>query len=573
MSFTVTDIICVCSAMRLRPGKYDVGIKVLAASVVCNPEDYARLGRSTALTDEDWDFFLELLDGNPGLYLDEYRHAVYRRTGSWISLNTITHDLKIRLNLTLKKSRTVHPNQSASKCAQYYYSAHTPQRRCRRQNIAPTSKWALYYSAYISFGEYGRYCMIYSAHIAIWALDDGAHMGPSLLSNQTNINQLDNNNIRLILNLLNQTNSNNQSNNSFNHMNESYQNQNSFSHSNHFSNPMNNSSYNQQQYQNQNRNQNQFHNYNQDTFIPNQNTMNSIQQNKYNYVNDLNQSTLISNQQNNKSIIQNSNQNTSNSNHQINQIDNNEDQDEEMEVDSLLDADGSTDPDLDSVENTYLEKKYMIQDPYNDKEKVLDLEDDEQFIQNFERNVKMVQELPRGKGEINLTDKPDITVLCSGFDADWPIIANVESLALDLKDPRWGKRFVSEQVARQYLYCVGLNGGYGISVTSSKKIATSQNTYLHCHQGCPRTSNSTQRSSTSKKTGCRWKAVLKLNYNDGFWRIEQVKDSNAEVKRYLDHTCHNHSAFQSPDEFAIYRRLSSINEMITINLPRTSIKP
>lgn len=144
--------------MRVRPGKYDVGVKVLAvqhlregktirqvqkvlkstvsvrtisrwhtlyrrtAAVVRNPDDYARLGRNTALTDEDRDFMLQLLDGHPGLYLDEYRRAVYRRTGTWISLNTIANDLKIRLNLTLKKSRTVHPNQSPSKRARYLHA-------------------------------------------------------------------------------------------------------------------------------------------------------------------------------------------------------------------------------------------------------------------------------------------------------------------------------------------------------------------------------------------------------------------------------------------------------------------
>jgi hypothetical protein len=90
--------------------------------VIRNPDDYERLGRNTTLNDEDRDFMLELLAGNPALYLDEYRHAVYRRTGTWVSLQTIASDLKDRLHLTLKKARTVHPNQSPSKRARYLHA-------------------------------------------------------------------------------------------------------------------------------------------------------------------------------------------------------------------------------------------------------------------------------------------------------------------------------------------------------------------------------------------------------------------------------------------------------------------
>ncbi|EGG04620.1 uncharacterized protein MELLADRAFT_56632 [Melampsora larici-populina 98AG31] len=144
--------------MRVRPGKYDVGIKVLAVqylragktlaqvqrilkspvsiqtisrwhslfqrthSVIRNPDNYERLRRHTKLTDKDCDFMLELLEGNPGLYLDKYRRGVYRHTGTWISLQTVASDLKDCLHLTLKKARTVHPNQSAAKRAQYLHA-------------------------------------------------------------------------------------------------------------------------------------------------------------------------------------------------------------------------------------------------------------------------------------------------------------------------------------------------------------------------------------------------------------------------------------------------------------------
>jgi transposase len=144
--------------MRHRPGKYDAGIKVLAVqylregntieqvrrilkspvsactisrwhalyrrtrSVIRHVGEYERLGRNTVLTDEDRDFMLELLDGNPALYLDEYRHAIYRRTGIWVHLATVGRDLKDRLNLTLKKARTVHPNQSPTKRARFLHA-------------------------------------------------------------------------------------------------------------------------------------------------------------------------------------------------------------------------------------------------------------------------------------------------------------------------------------------------------------------------------------------------------------------------------------------------------------------
>jgi hypothetical protein len=145
--------------MQSRRGPYDVGIKVLAVqhlrtgktidqvrrllkspvsartlsrwhalyrrtySVIRNPEDYRALGRCTRLDEDDRDFMLELLDSNPALYLDEYRFAVYRRTGEWVALQTIASDLKDRLHLTRKKARTVHPNQSPSKRAKYLYAA------------------------------------------------------------------------------------------------------------------------------------------------------------------------------------------------------------------------------------------------------------------------------------------------------------------------------------------------------------------------------------------------------------------------------------------------------------------
>lgn len=144
--------------VKVRPGKYDSGIKVLAVqylkdgftklevkhrlrstvsvrtltrweslyrqtySVVRNPAEYERLGRNTKLSVDHRDFMLTLIDENPTLYLDETRASIYRRTGKWVSLQTIASDLKSRLSLSLKKTRTVHPNQSADLRARYLHA-------------------------------------------------------------------------------------------------------------------------------------------------------------------------------------------------------------------------------------------------------------------------------------------------------------------------------------------------------------------------------------------------------------------------------------------------------------------
>ncbi|KAH9807287.1 hypothetical protein DFH28DRAFT_1139577 [Melampsora americana] len=144
--------------MKPRPGKYDAGMKVLAikylnkgqtprqvqhqlrslvtirtiqrwnalykptSSVVRNPENYESLGQIPTLSDEDRESMLGLMEKDPTLYLDEYRDAVYQATGVWVSLQTIASDLKLRLHVTVKKGRTVHPKQSATKRANFLHS-------------------------------------------------------------------------------------------------------------------------------------------------------------------------------------------------------------------------------------------------------------------------------------------------------------------------------------------------------------------------------------------------------------------------------------------------------------------
>jgi hypothetical protein len=197
-----------------------------------------------------------------------------------------------------------------------------------------------------------------------------------------------------------------------------------------------------------------------------------------------------------------------------------------------------------------------------------------------------------------LTDSPDLDIICSGVDADWPIIATgkffdndfsqlrksnvffvfvifiqiVEDLSLDFKDPRWGKKFNNLKVAKQYLYSVGLNGGFGISSNSIKDNHRTQKVaYFHCHRGYGRKSQATKRITSTKKTGCMWKCALRWTDKNQFWVIDQVL--NSTTGELSDHTTHNHQPFQSPDEFAIYRRLDLIHIMLTQKLSRASIKP
>ena len=150
-------------------------------------------------------------------------------------------------------------------------------------------------------------------------------------------------------------------------------------------------------------------------------------------------------------------------------------------------------------------------------------------------------------------------------------LSTVESLSLDLKDPRWGKEFTNSTIARQYLYSVACNGGYGISVTSTKGNRGAPSTYFHCHRGCPRNTQSSKKITSTQKTGCTWKACLKFIPKTGVWILDPVKDQ--KTRRYIDHRAHNHEPFSSPNEYAVYRRLNSFALLFTEKLTWASVKP
>lgn len=88
-------------------------------AVIRDPDEYQKRGRRPCFSDEDLQFMLELIERDPTLYLDEVQVEMYHTTDQLVALSTIASDLKTRLMLSLKKVRTVHPNQCPIKRAQY----------------------------------------------------------------------------------------------------------------------------------------------------------------------------------------------------------------------------------------------------------------------------------------------------------------------------------------------------------------------------------------------------------------------------------------------------------------------
>ncbi|KAI7944986.1 hypothetical protein MJO28_000038 [Puccinia striiformis f. sp. tritici] len=80
--------------------------------VVRDPELYANRGRPLAFTQEEAEFVLIALDAEPTLYLDEIQAHIVAMTGTSHPLATIADELRVRLHLTKKTARTVHPAQS-----------------------------------------------------------------------------------------------------------------------------------------------------------------------------------------------------------------------------------------------------------------------------------------------------------------------------------------------------------------------------------------------------------------------------------------------------------------------------
>jgi hypothetical protein len=73
--------------------------------VICNPKEYTTQGQPDLLTQEDKDFMTELIDTNPGLFLEKIRDQVYNNAGTKVSIETIHYCLTRKLGTTLKKAK------------------------------------------------------------------------------------------------------------------------------------------------------------------------------------------------------------------------------------------------------------------------------------------------------------------------------------------------------------------------------------------------------------------------------------------------------------------------------------
>ncbi|EHS64389.1 uncharacterized protein PGTG_22221 [Puccinia graminis f. sp. tritici CRL 75-36-700-3] len=93
---------------------------IATSSVVRDPALYEQRGAPLLITSEEREFILDILRGDPTLYLDEIQRALEEHSGFPVSRATIHRDLHLRLNLTHKVARTVHPGQCPLKRAAYF---------------------------------------------------------------------------------------------------------------------------------------------------------------------------------------------------------------------------------------------------------------------------------------------------------------------------------------------------------------------------------------------------------------------------------------------------------------------
>ncbi|KAI7949928.1 hypothetical protein MJO28_008749 [Puccinia striiformis f. sp. tritici] len=88
-------------------------------SVIVDPSTYGDRGRPLAISTEEREFLLDVLEHEPTLYLDEIQSFLESMTGVRYPTSTIHDDLHNRLQLTKKVANTVHPAQSALRRANY----------------------------------------------------------------------------------------------------------------------------------------------------------------------------------------------------------------------------------------------------------------------------------------------------------------------------------------------------------------------------------------------------------------------------------------------------------------------
>ncbi|KAH9440786.1 hypothetical protein MJO28_005438 [Puccinia striiformis f. sp. tritici] len=80
--------------------------------VIKDPETNEARGRPARLSREDCRFMVDLVQREPGLFLDEIREQLYDSTGVLLSQPGIHRNLVERLSITLKKPETKHINKS-----------------------------------------------------------------------------------------------------------------------------------------------------------------------------------------------------------------------------------------------------------------------------------------------------------------------------------------------------------------------------------------------------------------------------------------------------------------------------
>jgi transposase len=75
--------------------------------VIHDPSTYETRGRPAMLTPEDCTFMVELVQSEPGLFLEEIRKQLYDSTGTLLSFQAVHDNLVNKLSITLKKPSTV----------------------------------------------------------------------------------------------------------------------------------------------------------------------------------------------------------------------------------------------------------------------------------------------------------------------------------------------------------------------------------------------------------------------------------------------------------------------------------
>ncbi|EFP78518.2 uncharacterized protein PGTG_04474 [Puccinia graminis f. sp. tritici CRL 75-36-700-3] len=88
-------------------------------SVVCDPNTYQVRDRPLALNNEERTYLRELIAENPAVYLDEIQSRLLDEHNTRISLQTISNELHLRLRLSRKSIRRVHPSQNIDRRMEY----------------------------------------------------------------------------------------------------------------------------------------------------------------------------------------------------------------------------------------------------------------------------------------------------------------------------------------------------------------------------------------------------------------------------------------------------------------------